>query len=109
MNKNNWLQRIYERTIRKETRIKYTSYQCNFWYKIRNRKSITKKDEKPINRAKEDIQLFIIPLERDEEESEEGNEIKILTSKKLLIRLSILLTQIKTGSNSYKLKKRNQT
>ena len=32
-------------------------------------------------------------------------EIKILTSKKLLTRLPVLLAQIKTGNNSYRLKK----
>ena len=34
----------------------------------------------------------------------ERKEVKILTPKKLLSRLSILLAQIKAGYNSYKLK-----
>ena len=34
----------------------------------------------------------------------ERKEVKILTPKKLLSRLSILLAQIKVGNNSYKLK-----
>ena len=44
------------------------------------------------------------PLEGDEEEVKERKELKTLTPKKLLTKLLILLTQIKTGSNSYKLK-----
>ena len=44
------------------------------------------------------------PLEGDEEEVKEKKELKTLTPKKLLTKLLILLTQIKTGSNSYKLK-----
>ena len=44
------------------------------------------------------------PLEGDEEEVKEGKELKILTPNKLLIRLPILLAQIKAGNNSNKLK-----
>ena len=44
------------------------------------------------------------PLEGDEEEVKEKKELKTLTPEKLLTKLLILLTQIKTGSNSYKLK-----
>ena len=44
------------------------------------------------------------PLEGDEEEVREGKGLKILTPKKLLTRLPILLAQIKVGNNSYKLK-----
>ena len=43
------------------------------------------------------------PLEGDEEEKE-GKVLKILTTKKLLTRLSMLLAQIKAGIISYKLK-----
>ena len=43
------------------------------------------------------------PLEGDEEVKEE-NELEKLTPNKLLIRLIILLEQIKSGKNSYKLK-----
>ena len=42
-------------------------------------------------------------LEGDEEEVKERKELKTLTPKKLT-RLLILLAQVKTGSNSYKLK-----
>ena len=45
------------------------------------------------------------PLEGDEEEEvKERKELKTLTPKKLLTKLLILLAQVKTGSNSYKLK-----
>ena len=44
------------------------------------------------------------PLEGDEEEVKERKELKTLTPKKLLTKLLILLAQLKTGSNSYKLK-----
>ena len=44
------------------------------------------------------------PLEGDEEEVKEKKELKTLTPKKLLTKLLILLAQVKTGSNSYKLK-----
>ena len=37
-------------------------------------------------------------------EVKEGKELKILTPKKLLIRLPILLAEIKAGNNSNKLK-----
>ena len=42
-------------------------------------------------------------LEGDEEEVKERKELKTLKPKKLT-RLLILLAQVKTGSNSYKLK-----
>ena len=45
------------------------------------------------------------PLEDNEEEQKEGKRLKILTSNKLLTRLSIMLAQIKARNNSYKLKK----
>ena len=44
------------------------------------------------------------PLKGDEEEIKEGKGLKILTPNKLLTRLPILLTQMKAGNNSYKLK-----
>ena len=44
------------------------------------------------------------PLEGDEEEVREGKGFKILAPNKLLTRLPILLAQIKSGNNSYKLK-----
>ena len=44
------------------------------------------------------------PLEGYEEEVKEGKGLKILTPKKLLIRLPTLLAQIKAENNSYKLK-----
>ena len=44
------------------------------------------------------------PLEVDEEEVKGGKGLKIFTSTKLLIRLLILLAQIKARNSSYKLK-----
>ena len=44
------------------------------------------------------------PLESDKEEVKGGKGLKISTPNKLLTRLQILLTQIKAGNNSYKLK-----
>ena len=46
----------------------------------------------------------MLPLEGNEEKVKEGKGLEILTLNKLLTRLSILLAQIKTGNNSYKLK-----
>ena len=57
---------------------------------------------------KDDIKLADIPLmpplEGEEEEIKDEKGKKILTPKKLLTKLSILFTQIKTGNNSYTLK-----
>ena len=49
-------------------------------------------------------------LEGDKEKVKEGKGLKIFTPNKLLIRLPILLAQIKAGNNSKKIKnkKRNQ-
>ena len=46
----------------------------------------------------------MLPLQGDDEEVKVGKGLKILTSYKLLIRLSVLLAPIKAGNNSYKLK-----
>ena len=43
------------------------------------------------------------PLEGNEEEVKERKGLKLITLNKLLIRLSILLAQIKAGNNSYKI------
>ena len=43
-------------------------------------------------------------LEGDGEEVKEENALKILTPDKLLTRLPLLLTQMKAGNNSCKLK-----
>ena len=45
-----------------------------------------------------------LTLESGEEKVKEGKGLKILTTSKLLIRLPVLLAQIKAGNNSYKLK-----
>ena len=49
-------------------------------------------------------ELDMPPLEDDDEEVKEGKRLKILTANKLLTRLQILLTQLKAGNSSYKLK-----
>ena len=43
-------------------------------------------------------------LEDNEEKVKEGKAIKILTQRKLITRLPVLLAQIKAGNNSNKLK-----
>lgn len=44
------------------------------------------------------------PLEGDEEEVKEGTVLKIWTPNKLLTRFPVLLVQINSGNNLYKLK-----
>ena len=82
---------------RRKTDFKYApanltldEYYYSEWY---NDKSVDKK-------GSDDLR----PLEGSEEEVKEEKGLKILTQKKLLTRLSILLAQIKAGNNSYKLK-----
>ena len=65
-------------------------YYYSEWY---NNKSVDKK-------GSDDLR----PLEGGEEEVKKEKGLKILTPKKLLTRLPILLAQIKAGKNSYKLK-----
>ena len=65
--------------------------------------------KKSIDTTKGDEEEFAdlssIPLsEVDEEEVIEGLGLKTLTPNKLLTRLPVLLTQIKVGNNSHKLK-----
>ena len=43
----------------------------------------------------------MLPVEGDEEEEKEGKRIEILTQNKLLIRLPILLAQMKARSSFY--------
>ena len=55
----------------------------------------------------DDVQIVDLsdntPLE-SEEEVKEGKALKILIPNKLIIRILVLLAQIKAGNNSYKLK-----
>ena len=44
----------------------------------------------------------MLPLEGNEK-VKEGKRLEILTPRKLLTRLSVLLLQVKAGNNSYKL------
>ena len=48
-------------------------------------------------------------LPEGDEEVKEGKGLKILTPNKVLIKLSIILAQIKAGNNSSKLKNEHQT
>ena len=48
-------------------------------------------------------------LPEGDEEVKEGKGLKILTPNKVLIKLSIILAQIKAANNSSKLKNENQT
>ena len=49
------------------------------------------------------------PLEGDEEEVKEGKRLKILTPNKLLIRLPISFSQIKSWKQIEQIKKWNHT
>ena len=60
-------------------------------------------EESAVKEESEELPLMP-PLEGNEEEVKEEKGLKILTPNKLLIRLPILLAQIKAGNNSYKLK-----
>ena len=73
----------------KPINLKLKDYKYNGWF---TEKELDYKEE-----------LDDLPLEGDEE-VKEGKRIKILTPNKLLIKLPILLAQIKAGNNSYKLK-----
>ena len=48
-------------------------------------------------------------LPEGDKEVKEGKGLKILTPNKVLIKLSIILAQIKAANNSSKLKNENQT
>ena len=52
----------------------------------------------------ESIDSSDMPLLEGDEEVKEGKGLKILTPNKFLTRLSILLVQIKSENNSYKIK-----
>ena len=52
----------------------------------------------------ESIDSSDMPLLEGDEEVKEGKGLKILTPNKFLTRLSILLAQIKSENNSYKIK-----
>ena len=56
----------------------------------------------------DDEDLSGMPLLKGNEEMKEEKELKTMTPNKLLVRLSILLTQIKAETKSYKLKKESR-
>ena len=63
---------------------------------------------KKINNQEEQLNTTDMPESEDEEEAsqrqQKGQRLKILTPKQMIIRLSILLAQLKAGTNSQKLK-----
>ena len=71
------------------------AYNYDKWYTEESEYSTAKNDEEELD--------DLPPLE-DYKEVKEGRGLKILTTNKLLTRLSVLLAQIKTGYNSNKLK-----
>ena len=76
------------------------TYNYDDWFESKKSNDTIRKSEK-----EEFIDLSDMPpLEVGEEEVKEGKGLKILTSNKLLIRLPILLAQMKARNNSYKLK-----
>ena len=78
----------------------------NLFFKIYNYDDWFKNEE--LVDKEESVDLpHMQPLECDEK-LQKGKGLKSLTPKKLLIRLPILLAQIKAGKNSYKFLK-NQT
>ena len=67
---------------------------------------VWRKNDKTLQGDKEEI-IDIISmslLEDNEEKVKEGKAIKILTQRKLITRLPVLLAQIKAGNDSNKLK-----
>ena len=71
------------------------TYNYHVWFKNEKSTDIRTKRTLPPMSA----------LEDDKEEVKEGKRLKILTPNKLLIRLLVLLVQLKAGHNSCKLKK----
>ena len=71
------------------------AYNYDKWYTEESEYSTAKNDEEKLD--------DLPPLE-DYKEVKERRGLKILTTNKLLTRLSVLLAQIKTGYNSNKLK-----
>ena len=74
---------------------------------VKKRQMIKKEDidykNKEINDEEEFVAILPTPLkEWDKEVVKEGKGLKILTPKKLLTKLPVLLAQIKAGNNPYK-------
>ena len=101
--------------------IRWTSK--SWWEKDRSSKYGWKPIDLYLDKDEDDL-LPMLALKGEEEQEEsiiervklnlwkrkrEGAQLKILTPNKLLIRLPILLVQIKARNNSYKFKKSNQT
>ena len=74
---------------------------------VKNRQMIKKEDidykKKEIDDKEEFVAILPTPLkEGDKEVVKEEKSLKILTPKKLLAKLPVLLAQIKAGNNPYK-------
>ena len=75
------------------------TYNYDIWFETEETSDTTRKSDK-----EESVNLSDMPPLEGDEEVNEGEGLKILTSNKLLTILQILLEQIKAGNNSYKLK-----
>ena len=77
----------------------FETYNCDVWFENKDSTNTTRKGDK-----KESVDLSDMQPLASDEERKEGEGLKILTPNNLLIRLLILLGQIKAANNSYKLK-----
>ena len=83
----------------------FDAYDYSDWLEEESDGSAAKDDDTTLKGDKNEFVdlLPMLPLE-DYQEVKEREEIKIFTPNKLLIRLPILLSQIKARNDSYKLK-----
>ena len=72
------------------------TYVCDIWFENKRSDDTTKSDAESTNSPP-------VPALEGGEEVKEGKRLKILTPK-TLIRIPVLLVQIKAGNNSFKLK-----
>ena len=83
----------------KSTKLFLKKHNYHVWFE--NEQSTDKEESTD---KKESIDWLPISAPEGDEEAEEGKWLKILTPSNLLIRLPILLAQIKAGKKSYKFK-----
>ena len=77
----------------------FETHNYDVWFENEESVDTPRKSDK-----KESADLSDMPPLEGDEEVKEGKGLKILTPKKLLNRLPVLLAQIKDGNNSNKLK-----
>ena len=77
----------------------FETYNCDVWFENEDSAGTTRKGDK-----KESVDLSDMPPPEGDEERKEGKGLKVLTPNSLLIKLLILLGQLKAGNNSYKIK-----